>query len=278
MSFNEQELRSWLNSPSAVSSVLPNNLELVSVLDSGGQGVVFEGSCDGHPAAVKVYFPGQLQQRVEREVHALETIRSDSIVRLLWHGSLSHEGYDLPVVATELVEGVPLDEHLESNQSTPYELGTIAYDVAAAIDAMWRYRIVHRDLKPSNILMRKNGRVCVIDLGLARHMDRSSLTVMGATWGTYGYFSPEQLRGVRQLTCKSDVYALGIVLVESALGRHPTQGDQLRLFARQLDQNLPHEIDNWQHAPLLKRMLHSRPTSRPKPKQILNELDNFAPA
>ncbi len=277
MTINDQELRAWLRSPSQVNELLPAELELVSLLDSGEQGIVFQGSCGGYPAAVKVYFPGQLQKRVEREVHALETIRSDSIVRLLWYGSLSYGGYDLPVVATELVSGMPLDERLEHNRLVFDELATVAYDVADAVNAMWKYRIVHRDLKPSNILIREDGRACVIDLGLARHMDRSSLTAMGATWGTYGYFSPEQLRGVRQLTCKSDVYALGIVLVESALGHHPTQGDQLRLFAQRLDENLPQQVEDWRYSSLLKRMLRSRPTSRPKPQQILDELTDFAP-
>jgi serine/threonine-protein kinase len=197
MSIDEQELRTWLSSASAVNDQLPGELELMSVLASGGQGAVFRGSYNGHPAAVKVYFPGQLHKRIEREVRALEKIGCYSIAPLLWWGSLSREGYNLPVVATELVEGVPLDKTLAHGSLATDQLGAIAYDVAAAVEAMWKYRIVHRDLKPSNILIRENGRACVIDLGLARHVDESSLTVMGATWGTYGYLSPEQTKGVR---------------------------------------------------------------------------------
>lgn len=278
MSINDHELREWLNSPLEVSAQLPAELRLTSVLDSGGQGIVYRGTYADEPAAIKVYFPGQLHRRIEREVAALEMMQCHSIVQLLWWGSLSYEGYDLPVVATKLVEGVPLNERLASSDLSFDQLGIVAYDVAAAIDAMWAYRIVHRDLKPNNILIRENGRACVIDLGLARHIDRSSLTAMGATWGTYGYLSPEQTKGVRQLTCKSDIYALGVVLVESALGRHPTQGDQLRLFAQHLEDNLPGKAENWDHSVLLKKMLHPRPTSRPKPKQIVEQLDSFAPA
>ena len=276
MSINEHELRNWLNSPSAVNAQLPAELRLTSVLDSGGQGIVYKGSYAEYSAAIKVYFPGQLHRRIEREVAALEMMQCDSIVQLLWWGSLSYEGYDLPVVATKLVEGVPLNERLASSDLSPDQLGVLAYDVAAAIDAMWSYRIVHRDLKPNNILIRESGRACVIDLGLARHIDRSSLTAMGATWGTYGYLSPEQTKGVRQLTCKSDIYALGVVLVESALGHHPTRGDQLRLFAQHLEENLPERAENWNYSTLLKKMLHPRPTRRPKLRQIVDQLGSFA--
>ena len=73
------------------------------------------------------------------------------------------------------------------------------------------------------------------------------------------------------------MYALGVVLVESALGHHPTRGDQLRLLAQRLDETLPTDAVNWEYSALLKRMLHPRPTSRPKPKSIIDQLSDFAP-
>ena len=65
-------------------------------------------------------------------------------------------------------------------------------------------------------MIRPDGRACVIDLGVARHLDQTTLTALGITWGTLGYMSPEQTRAVRQLTCKSDLFSLGVILLESA--------------------------------------------------------------
>lgn len=274
MGMTDDELRSWLDHPPAVDGELPDSLQLTSIIESGGQGIVYSGLYCGEPAAVKVYFPGQVQTRIEREVLALEQIECHSIVKLLWWGTLSHENYELQVVVTELIDGLALDKRLNQGSLDTVELQSVAYDVALAIDAMWGYRIVHRDLKPSNILIKSDGQACVIDLGLARHIELSSLTAMGATWGTYGYLSPEQTRGTRQLTCKSDVYALGVVLLEAALGRHPTRGDQLQLLAHNFAQNLPQEVEMWQHSELLKRMLSTRPTIRPKPQQIASQISS----
>lgn len=277
---HDSELKQWLGSSSAIhaaNELLPAGLTLRSVLEAGGQGIVFTGEHNDQPAAIKVYFPGQLEERIDREVRALERINCPSIVSLLWKGTLPLQDRALPVVVTELIEGVPLDQRIEDNALTKVELSSVGYDVALAIETMWQYRIVHRDLKPSNILIKSNGRACVIDLGVARHIEESSLTAMGATWGTYGYLSPEQTRGVRQLTCKSDIYALGVVLIEAALGMHPTGRDQLRLFSRRLHETLPTALDEWEFADLLKTMLHPRPTKRPKPKRIVDELSAFAP-
>ena len=192
--------------------------------------------------------------------------------------SLMIHGYELPVVATSLISGRSLEGLIRTRNLTFDELGILAFDVTKAISCMWERRIVHRDLKPSNIVMTPSGRACVIDLGLARHVDLSTLTAVGTTWGTPGYFSPEQARAVKQLTCKSDLYTLGIILVEGGLGRHPSMRDQHHLFTLHLHENLPIELADWQHAALLKRLLDPQPTKRPMPSKMLNWLAQYAPA
>lgn len=217
----DDEVKEWLKDAANVSTCLPNNMTLYEPLPPGAQGVVYRGEIDGRPSAIKVYFPGHVEQRVQREVDALLAIECRCIVALHWAGSIQVDGRELQVVATELVEGASLSEILKSRRLSHEELGVVAFDCCQAIESMWSRRIVHRDLKPSNIVMTSDNRAKVIDLGVARHLEHSSLTTMGVTWGTYGYMSPEQTRFVRQLTCKSDLFALGIILVEAALGRHP---------------------------------------------------------
>jgi len=269
--------KDWLKTKSNIESLLPHNIELDDLLSEGGQGIVYRGKALGEMAAIKIYLPGQNQVRINREVEALQELNCPSIVHLLWQGSIPYRGQDLPVVATELIYGNSLDKLLKKRPLDSNELGILAYDVTIAIEAMWNKRIVHRDLKPENILIKPDGRACVIDLGVARHLDQLSLTAMGATWGTLGYMSPEQMRGTRQLTCKSDLYALGIVLLESALKEHPTYRDQLRFVAMGFHESLPSGASNWEHYEILQKLLNPQPIKRPMPRKILEILKAYQP-
>ena len=278
---SNDEFKEWLKHKDNIALSLPAFIQIDELLSVGGQGVVYRGLIDSVEAAVKIYFPGQVEKRIEREINALRELSCVTVVDLLWSGKLDFGQRELNVVATSFVTGQPLNTVIKADQPDEKleldEISVIGYDVALAIEAMWSRKIVHRDLKPSNILIRPTGRACVIDLGLARHLNDSSLTQMGRTWGTFGYLSPEQTRSVRQLTCKSDVFALGVVMVEGAMGRHPTFGDQLRMQALGLHNTLPREFSGWKYSGLLKQMLHPRPTKRPLPTDILNILKDHSP-
>lgn len=272
---NDDEIKAFVGVKGNLSPLLPDYVTLDDILAPGGQGLVYRGRVNTAEAAVKVYFPGQVEVRVNREIAALSKLNNSHIVKLLWSGSVEIDHVCLPAVATELINGTPLNAIIQGRALQHSEIGTIVRDIAVAIDAMWQHLIVHRDLKPANILIRPNGRACVIDLGVARHIDRTPLTATGFTWGTMGYMSPEQTRAARQLTCKSDIFALGVIAVECALGRHPTRQDQLRLLSLELHNNLPREISSWKYAPLIAEMLHPRPTRRPNPKDIYQTLAEF---
>lgn len=258
-----------------VNDILPKNVSIHELIECGGQGIVYKGLIEKQESAIKIYFPGQLKTRIEREIIALRKIKSDSIVKLLWADKVVFSEIELQITATEYIPGAPLNKLIASDSLTRDDIGIIAYDIGTAINQIWRFRIVHRDLKPANILVRPNKRACVIDLGVARHISQTTLTALGTTWGTLGYLSPEQSRCVKQLTCKSDIYTCGIILLECLLGRHPTGGDQRRLEPMNLHNNLPPLISNWKHNTFLKRMLHPRTTVRPLPNEIIDEFKEY---
>jgi eukaryotic-like serine/threonine-protein kinase len=269
--------KAWARDPSswaraaAVFGVVPRGF-----LAEGGQGLVFEGKVHGRKAAIKLYFPGQVQLRIQREVDALGQLSSPSIVRLLWSGHLDTvEHGKISVVATDFVDGVSLSEHI--SRTGPLDddaLGELILDVARAIREFWMFRIVHRDIKPDNIMLKTEGGACVIDLGLARHLNQASLTALGASWGTLGYLSPEQCNGQRQLTCKSDIFALGVTCIEAGVGGHPTQRDQDRLLASHFERVLPTRLHGRRHEAILARMVHPRPTARPTPEQVIAAVES----
>jgi eukaryotic-like serine/threonine-protein kinase len=257
------------------NSALPANVRVTGVLESGGQGVVYRGTVDGRAAAIKLYTTLPYELRVDREVDALRKVTCVSIAGLLWAGSVKIGADDIRVVATNLVEGKPLNQVLGERALTEDEIGAVIYDATLAVQSLWDKKIVHRDLKPSNLIF-DTGRATVIDLGVARHVDQATLTATGSTWGTRGYMSPEQCRHIKQLTCRSDLFAIAVIALECAIQRHPTNGDQQRLVVGGLSSTLPAKAARLTFAPLLQRMLELRTTRRPLPEEVLTTLSAYA--
>jgi len=238
----------------ALNEATPVNIRISDFIAKGGQGAVYLGLVNGEKSAVKVYFSGNVQQRVLREIEALEKITCKYVAKLLWKGTCVVDGNTHYVVAMQFIEGKPLNEVLANDGPVSRDdVVKLCSCVSEAIAALWELRIVHRDIKPSNIMVGPDGEGYLIDLGVARHVSKTTLTAAGATWGTFGYLSPEQHRAVKQLTCKSDIYTLGTVVIEALLGKHPTNRDQLLLFAKRLHEKLPSTLRTWAHADIRDR-------------------------
>jgi serine/threonine protein kinase len=218
--------------PDEVRAAFPGRYADLVPLKTGGQGCVFCGTIAnrheprGAKVALKIYFADQVRERTEREINALTLIAADPLVRLVGTGHQTLRDVPCVWLETQFIEGESLASLIGAGPLSVPAISQIAIDIAAAIDALWVYRIVHRDIKPDNIMVTPQGRAVLIDLGIARHTALSPLTTYGKTWGTEGYLSPEQAEARRSLTCRSDVFALGIVVQEAILGRHPTKRNQ----------------------------------------------------
>ena len=173
-------------------------------------------------------------------------------------------------VATSYVSGKDLRSALAEPLSQNQVL-TLLQNMATAIEDLWRLRIVHRDVKPANIMWTNTGNFVLIDLGLARHLALEELTTLGKTWGTRGYMSPEQSRARRQLTCKSDIFSLGVVTLEALLAKHPWFHDQAALTEGYA---VPRVLSEAGLHPdlldLLARMGQREPSLRPRPSQVIS--------
>lgn len=180
--------------------------------------------------ALKVYLDARQAQRSDREVQALKSISSPSVVELLDAGTVPLGGTSLPYLVTRWVDGETLALRIARGALPERDVLQLSLDVADAIEAFWNAvpRLVHRDLKPANIMWTPQGRAVVIDLGLARHVGVASLSGPNERWGTSGYRAPEQVTNPsRVLTVKADVFALGVTLQEALAGRHPTPNDDM---------------------------------------------------
>ncbi len=251
----------------SIRTCLPQGVVIKDYLDRGGQGAVFRGWADGKPAAIKLFKPRSDPRRLERELELLESLDSPHLVRIIRHDRITYEGTALPLVSYELHEGGDLRRLLHPAAALVdfRTLATIGYHVSEAIEGLWSKRIVHRDVKPANIVIGSNGQFILVDVGLARHIDRSDITALGAAPGTPGYKSPEQAKGRKHLTIKSDWFSLGVTLYHLAAKRHPFNGQQY-LVGRMTPRSLK-EVRTEFPEPLCRivhEMMAIAPTSRPR--------------
>lgn len=216
---------------SEVEAVMSQFRPVTSIANGiGGQGAVFRGKSSASDLAIKIYYPGAATERTDREFNFLKKTNCPNLAPIHSFGSVTIRGFSCIFSVTPFIEGDLLSEVVKSGPQVVSNCAKLGCDIAAAIDAMWAERVVHRDIKPPNIIVRKGGAAVLFDLGVARHLSMESLTSVGHTWGTQGYMAPEHARAMRLLSCKADVFALGIVIQECLLGHHPVYANQRMLM------------------------------------------------
>jgi beta-lactam-binding protein with PASTA domain/tRNA A-37 threonylcarbamoyl transferase component Bud32 len=203
--------------------------ELTHLVARGGMAQVYRAvdlQLD-RPVALKVLFPElsvdkTFVERFRREAQAAANLSHPNIVPVFDWG----EDDGVYFIVMEYVDGRSLSAVLRDPQKLPpNQIAQIGAGVAAALAFAHRHGVVHRDVKPGNILITPDGEVKVTDFGIARAMNtEESLTQTGAVMGTAAYFSPEQAEG-KTVDARSDIYSLGVVLYEMAVGRPPFTGD-----------------------------------------------------
>ncbi len=177
------------------------------------------------PDGVSEELAKQFHERFLREARAAASLSHPGIVTIYDAGE--DPVRNLPYIAMEFVQGQSLKQRLEKgDRLDPSWVLAFGAVLADALQVAHRAGIVHRDIKPANILIRdEDGAVKIADFGVAR-LKTSDLTQSGASLGSPGYMSPEQVRG-GALDGRSDLFSLAVVLYEALCGKRPFHGDDL---------------------------------------------------
>jgi eukaryotic-like serine/threonine-protein kinase len=175
--------------------------------------------------ACKVVVKASEPERFQREVTALERIHSPRVVRVRGHGELTtaDDGQRHPYLLSDFLEGGDVRANLTANGPPgDAQLRDFLAATVEGVEQLHAAGIVHRDLKPENIVLLGADwtKPVIIDLGLSRLVDLSSVTVYPWAGGTWPYMAPEQLRAERAID-RTDLWALAVVAGELGTGQHP---------------------------------------------------------
>ena len=178
---------------------------------------------DGNDLCLKIISPNYGMDRLDREIQAMQAVSHCNVVSMLEYTYSSRPGSHRHFLVEEFIDGCDLTDHMGSPWDTQ-RAASVFGQLLDGLSALTKIRVVHRDIKPSNVRIRPNDSPVLIDFGLARHLNLSDLTdtVAGAQIGTATYFSPEQFTGNKyDIDNRTDLFAVGIMLLEALIGRHP---------------------------------------------------------
>jgi serine/threonine protein kinase len=208
--------------------LIPSGYRPGPLLGTGSQSRVYalDPVHDGPALAVKVVQRGVVTQqaRFDREVDLLGRVRHPNLVRLrdVLHAPTASG------LIMDRIDGTPLQTWLELDDPPRIDRLRVFRQVVGAVAALHSSGAVHRDLKPGNVLVRddpdQGALACLIDLGIAKSPYLDGITLQGATLGTPGFLSPEQIRDAGGVDHRTDLFALGCLLHLILAGRAPFRG------------------------------------------------------
>jgi len=218
-----------------LSGRLIGSWSIEKLIARGGLATVYRAQRDDgvyhQQAALKVLRRGldtdDLITRFHAEREILSSLEHPDIANILDGGALDD---GRPYLVMEYVDGLPITEHCIKNRVDIDTRVRLIIDVARAIGHAHKRLVVHRDIKPSNILVTDDGKVSVLDFGIAKLLDplalptNTPITRTGVSMLTPAYASPEQLAS-EAITTASDIYQLGLILYELLCGERPFSGD-----------------------------------------------------
>lgn len=261
-----------------------NGYEILSSLGSGAFGRTYRVKKGNKVYAMKVLKPEAIRtvvdrKRFERECRALQKIRSEHVVSYHDHGVFDDDGRETYYLVMSFVEGTDFERRLRG-RSLPLpeaEIRSMLGQVLKGLADIHKHNIVHRDLKPANIFIAKDGVVKIVDFGLVKMIDYTTLTMTGEILGTPLYMSPEEMLD-REIDHRSDLFSFGVLLYHLLTDRFPFPSGNIMQLMRAVTQDPPERPTRYNMdlsnrlENLVLRLLEKEPFLRPASAAEVAEL------
>lgn len=262
-----------------------NGYYITEFKGSGSFGSVFACTKGNETYAIKIFNSSYVLQefsqgednRITREITALKAVNHPNVVSYVDHGSFDDAGIEYLYVVMDYVAGENLKDYSLKNVISSAQAVSIFKSILSGVKAIHEQHIIHRDLKPANIYITYDGQIKILDFGLSKLIDFTSITSTGAEIGSPLYMSPEQIKDSKNVDYRSDYYALGVIFYELLAKQTPYGKVQSRqelfykiteeppISIRQYIPTIPNEIDN-----LLTTLLEKQNYNRPNSIEAIN--------
>ncbi|MGB6329398.1 MAG: protein kinase [Halarcobacter sp.] len=198
----------------------------IVLLKSAGQKDVYKGTSESFgEIVIKIIRPGQNAERIEREIEIIERLNEINTSIIFEHGSVTCSKGTFKYILEPFIEGMCLKDYLDLSGSLDYpEVVKFLKQMLEIIEILEENQIIHRDIKPDNIIRKPDGTYYLIDFGIARDLDKVSLTATGAPNGpaTYAYAPMEQIDNEKpNIDSRTDLYSTSLIAYEMINGGNP---------------------------------------------------------
>lgn len=207
-----------------------NEYQVIKRLGSGNFGTTYLVTRDNENFALKLIRSNMLDyqtydfRRIEREIRTLKEVSGEHVAKYIDDGIFTDGDEEYRYIVMEYVSGKNLEEYLTGQRSLlPTDAAKLSLNIFKAIKEVHNCGVIHRDLKPGNIILQNEDSldVKIIDFGISKLIDASTLTTTGQGMGTFAYMPPEQLTSARDIDYRADYYSIGAMMYEFLTGERP---------------------------------------------------------